>query len=59
MRKNIHNHKQQNRKVKYIQISKRQDIYAIFYPKSNLLCMNTCFEGTVKLIVLQQEEQGK
>lgn len=55
MRK-IHAEKRPRYQVRYIKITQRPDIYAVFYRKEHTLCLNSCFSGESKLIIVQQEE---
>ena len=56
MQRCSHNANQRKREVKYIQIQNRQDVYAVFYRESNILCLNRCFAGKVKLIIFRSEK---
>lgn len=55
MRKN-HDEKQPGYQVRYIQMPQHPEIYAVFYIKWNTLCLNSCFSGDSKLIIVQQEK---
>ncbi|MCI7098314.1 MAG: hypothetical protein MR966_05255 [Lachnospiraceae bacterium] len=55
MRKN-HAENQSGYQVRYIQMPQHPEIYAVFYRKEHTLCLNSCFSGDSKLIIVQQEK---